>query len=48
MIKFVDYLHERFIDPVTIRGAASMPPSMTGLSIEMSPESLEAYRFGSA
>lgn len=45
VIEFVDHLHDHFLDPVTIRDAAYMPPSMPGFSIEMRPESLDQYRF---
>lgn len=45
VIEYVDHLHEHFVDPVTIKDAAYMPPSMPGYSITMKPESLEKYSF---
>ena len=45
IIEYVDHLHEHFVDPVTIKNAAYMPPSMPGYSITMKPESLERYTF---
>jgi L-fuconate dehydratase len=44
-IEYVDHLHEHFIDPVIIRGGCYMPPSATGYSITMKPESLKKYKF---
>jgi L-fuconate dehydratase len=45
VIEYVDHLHEHFLDPVTIRNSAYMPPSKPGYSITMKPESLEHYAF---
>jgi len=45
VIEYVDHLHEHFLHPCNIRGAAYMPPDAPGFSIEMRPESLETYRF---
>jgi len=45
VIEYVDHLHEHFIEPCNIRDAAYMPPKMAGFSIEMKPESIEAYTF---
>lgn len=45
VIEYVDHLHEHFIDPCVVRGAAYMPPTAPGFSITMKPESLEHYRF---
>ncbi|MBB3946499.1 L-fuconate dehydratase [Rhizobium skierniewicense] len=45
VIEYVDHLHEHFIDPCDIRNAAYMPPKMPGFSVEMKPESIEAYTF---
>ena len=42
--EYVDHLHEHFVEPCVVRGAAYMPPA-PGFSIEMKPESLEQYRF---
>lgn len=43
VIEYVDHLHEHFVDPCVIRGAAYMPPSRPGYSIEMKPASLAQY-----
>ncbi|UHS57841.1 L-fuconate dehydratase [Agrobacterium vaccinii] len=45
VIEYVDHLHEHFIEPCDIRDAAYMPPTMSGFSIEMKPETIEAYTF---
>ncbi|WP_284778248.1 L-fuconate dehydratase [Agrobacterium sp. lyk4-40-TYG-31] len=45
VIEYVDHLHEHFIEPCDIRDAAYMPPTMPGFSIEMKPETIEAYTF---
>jgi L-fuconate dehydratase len=45
VIEYVDHLHEHFLDPVVIRNARYMPPSMPGYSITMHAASLEAYQF---
>lgn len=42
--EYVDHLHEHFIDPCVVRGAAYMPPTRPGFSIEMKPDSIERYR----
>ncbi|KQU55574.1 fuconate dehydratase [Sphingomonas sp. Leaf339] len=42
--EYVDHLHEHFVDPCVIRGAAYMPPSRPGYSIEMKPATLVHYR----
>jgi L-fuconate dehydratase len=43
--EFVDHLHEHFVHPVVIRDARYMPPTAPGYSIEIKPESREAYRY---
>jgi L-fuconate dehydratase len=43
VIEYVDHLHEHFLEPCEIRGAAYMPPRAPGFSIEMKPESLRRY-----
>jgi L-fuconate dehydratase len=43
--EYVDHLHEHFVEPCVVRGAAYMPPTAPGFSIEMKPASLEQYRF---
>lgn len=45
IIEFVDHLHEHFIDPVTMKNGAYMPPTLPGYSIQMIPESITAYEF---
>jgi L-fuconate dehydratase len=45
VIEYVDHLHEHFIDPCVMRGAAYMPPSRPGYSIEMKPASLDRHLF---
>ncbi|MDB5892982.1 MAG: putative mandelate racemase/muconate-lactonizing protein [Rhodoferax sp.] len=45
VIEYVDHLHQHFVDPCVIRGAAYMPPSRPGYSIEMKPASLAQYTF---
>ncbi|WAJ29106.1 L-fuconate dehydratase [Antarcticirhabdus aurantiaca] len=45
VIEYVDHLHEHFKDPCIIRGAAYMPPTAPGYSIEMKPDTLRDYRF---
>ncbi len=44
VIEYVDHLHEHFVEPCEIRGAAYMPPKGVGFSITMKPASLERYR----
>ena len=45
IIEYVDHLHDHFLDPVTIRNGAYMPPEMPGYSIEMKRESLKDYEY---
>lgn len=45
VIEYVDHLHEHFLHPCEIRGAAYMPPTASGFSIEMLPASRERYRY---
>ncbi|CCE99519.1 L-fuconate dehydratase [Sinorhizobium fredii] len=45
VIEYVDHLHEHFVDPCVIRNAAYMPPDRPGFSIEMKPQSIEAYTY---
>ncbi|WP_010463968.1 L-fuconate dehydratase [Acidovorax radicis] len=45
VIEYVDHLHEHFVDPCVMRGAAYMPPQRPGYSIEMKPESLAQYQY---
>ncbi len=43
VIEYVDHLHEHFVDPCVMRGAAYMPPTRPGYSIEMKPASIERH-----
>ena len=43
VIEYVDHLHEHFLDPCEIRGAAYMPPTTPGFSITMRAASLAQY-----
>ncbi|HFZ8996264.1 TPA: L-fuconate dehydratase [Citrobacter freundii] len=45
VIEFVDHLHEHFLHPCEIRGAAYMPPQAPGYSIEMHQASIDKYRY---
>jgi L-fuconate dehydratase len=45
MIEYVDHLHEHFLDPVVIRDARYVVPTMAGYSAEMLPESLARFQF---
>ncbi|MDR6950947.1 L-fuconate dehydratase [Ancylobacter sp. 3268] len=45
VIEYVDHLHEHFLDPCVIENAAYMPPQRPGFSIEMKPETLEAFAY---
>jgi L-fuconate dehydratase len=45
VIEYVDHLHEHFLDPCVIRGAAYMPPERAGFSIEMKPSSIAENEF---
>src|SRR5471032_23991 len=45
VVEYVDHLHEHFVDPCVMRGAAYMPPTRPGYSIEMKPASIERHTF---
>jgi L-fuconate dehydratase len=45
ILEYVDHLHEHFLDPVVIEKGRYAPPSKPGYSIQMRPESLDAYEF---
>ncbi|APG94194.1 L-fuconate dehydratase [Sinorhizobium americanum] len=45
VIEYVDHLHEHFIDPCVIKNAAYMTPERPGFSIEMKPQSIDAYTY---
>ena len=44
VLEYVDHLHEHFVHPCVMRGAAYMPPTAPGFSIEIKPESLANYQ----
>jgi L-fuconate dehydratase len=46
VIEYVDHLHEHFVEPCEIRSAAYMPPTLPGFSIEMKPDSVDAFQYG--
>jgi L-fuconate dehydratase len=46
--EYVDHLHEHFIDPCIIRGAAYLAPTRPGFSIQMKAESLHRFAVGPA
>jgi L-fuconate dehydratase len=43
--EYVDHLHEHFVTPCVVRGAAYLPPTAPGFSIEMKPATLAAFAF---
>jgi L-fuconate dehydratase len=45
VVEYVDHLHEHFVEPVRVHGAAYVVPDAPGYSAEMHPESLVEYRF---
>jgi L-fuconate dehydratase len=45
VVEYVDHLHEHFVDPCVVRGAAYMPPTAPGYSITMKPASLAQYAY---
>jgi L-fuconate dehydratase len=45
VIEYVDHLHEHFLDPCEVIGAAYLPPKQPGFSITMRPESLAQYEY---
>ncbi len=45
VIEYVDHLHEHFVNPVTIKNGAYLPPTVPGYSITMKPESLLSYAY---
>jgi L-fuconate dehydratase len=44
-IEYVDHLHEHFTDPVRISGGRYLAPTAPGMSAEILPASVSAYRF---
>ncbi len=47
ILEYVDHLHEHFVHPVVMQHGRYMPPTAPGYSIEMRPDSLDAYEFPS-
>src|SRR2546421_6443719 len=45
VVEYVDHLHEHFVHPVVVRDGRYLAPTAPGYSIEMKPESREAYRY---
>ena len=46
VIEYVDHLHEHFVDPCVVEGAAYLAPKAPGFSIEMKAASRDRYRVG--
>jgi L-fuconate dehydratase len=46
--EYVDHLHEHFVNPCVVRGAAYLAPTAPGYSIEMKAESRKTYAFREA
>ncbi|GAA3248272.1 enolase C-terminal domain-like protein [Dactylosporangium siamense] len=44
-IEYVDHLHEHFVDPVRISGGRYLAPTTPGMSAQIVPASLAAFRF---
>ncbi|GAB3845273.1 hypothetical protein GCM10027610_061200 [Dactylosporangium cerinum] len=44
-IEYVDHLHEHFADPVRVSGGRYLAPTTPGMSAQIVPASLEAFRF---
>jgi L-fuconate dehydratase len=44
-IEYIDHLHEHFVDPVRIRDGRYAAPTAPGMSAQLRPESLAAYRY---
>jgi L-fuconate dehydratase len=45
LCEYVDHLHEHFVEPCVIEKARYQAPTLPGYSIEIKPESLDAYEF---
>ncbi len=45
MLEFADHLHQHFVEPIVVRNGRYMPPTASGFSIEMLPESLAAMEW---
>ncbi|WP_328345922.1 enolase C-terminal domain-like protein [Micromonospora sp. NBC_00421] len=44
-IEYVDHLHEHFVDPARVTGGRYLTPTAPGMSAEILPASLAAFRF---
>lgn len=44
-LEWVDHLHEHFVDPATVTAGRYEAPHQPGMSAEMKPASVDAYRF---
>jgi L-fuconate dehydratase len=44
-IEYVDHLHEHFVDPARVSGGRYLAPTAPGMSAEILPASLAAFRF---
>ena len=45
LCEYADHLHEHFVDPLVMRHGHYMPPTASGYSITMNPESLAEFAF---
>jgi L-fuconate dehydratase len=45
VVEWVDHLHEHFKDPAVVRGGRYVLPRQPGYSVEMLPESVDAYEY---
>jgi L-fuconate dehydratase len=45
LCEYVDHLHEHFVEPCVVKNARYQAPTRPGYSIEIKPESLDAYEF---
>jgi L-fuconate dehydratase len=43
VVEYVDHLHEHFVDPVTVRDGAYVPPTAPGAGVTMRPASLATF-----
>lgn len=44
-IEYVDHLHQHFVNPVTVRKGRYLAPRAPGMSAQMHPQSVTAYRY---
>jgi L-fuconate dehydratase len=45
VLEYVDHLHEHFLHPVVIRNGRYLPPTASGYTIDLKPESLERFQY---